>query len=111
MNIGEVPMKCPVCKWSGTVDECYPDVDGDGSLGCPDCLSVVEEDGFPFYCIVHEDFIVAEGGVFGSGVIASVKDGGWHCAAHSREEVEAAKGKLGNKIFDQAGNAYVRKSE
>lgn len=35
-------MKCPKCSWTGTVHECEPDVDGDGSLGCPRCKTVAE---------------------------------------------------------------------
>jgi len=30
------------CGWSGIVDNCIPDVDGDGSLGCPKCEKVVK---------------------------------------------------------------------
>ena len=40
-SIFDVPCHCDKCGWGGTVDSCEPDVDGDGSLGCPDCLSVV----------------------------------------------------------------------
>ena len=29
------------CGWVGTVVQCRPDVDGDGSLGCPECGTVV----------------------------------------------------------------------
>ena len=29
------------CGWLGTVDDCEPDVDGEGSLGCPGCNRVV----------------------------------------------------------------------
>jgi len=32
------------CGWCGTVGDCEPDVDGDGSLGCPVCFSVVRCD-------------------------------------------------------------------
>lgn len=35
---------CFVCDWLGTVGECEPDVDGDGSLGCQVCREVVEQD-------------------------------------------------------------------
>lgn len=35
---------CFVCDWAGTVYDCLPDVDGDGSLGCPCCKSVITED-------------------------------------------------------------------
>lgn len=30
------------CGWCGTIGECEPDVDGDGSLGCPECLEVLD---------------------------------------------------------------------
>lgn len=32
---------CLNCNWTGTVGECEPDIDGDGSLGCPHCGEVV----------------------------------------------------------------------
>lgn len=32
---------CLNCNWAGTVGDCEPDVDGDGSLGCPQCGEVV----------------------------------------------------------------------
>jgi len=35
-GITTVPLRCK-CGWSGTVYDAVPDVDGDGSLGCPDC--------------------------------------------------------------------------
>ena len=35
-------MRCPACSWTGSVNECEPDVDGDGSLGCPRCNAIVE---------------------------------------------------------------------
>lgn len=41
-KIGDVRGSCSRCGWWGTVYEAEPDVDGDGSLGCPQCLSVVE---------------------------------------------------------------------
>ena len=41
-RITDVACVCPVCGWTGTVGECEPDVDGDGSLGCPKCNAVVE---------------------------------------------------------------------
>ena len=41
-SIGEVATFCHKCGWVGTVETCEPDVDGDGSLGCPECNSVVE---------------------------------------------------------------------
>jgi hypothetical protein len=30
------------CGWTGTVWDCEPDVDDDGSLGCPECFKVVQ---------------------------------------------------------------------
>ena len=42
-RIGDVRVACPACGWGGVVDECEPDVDGDGSLGCPKCGTVVEQ--------------------------------------------------------------------
>jgi hypothetical protein len=41
MKITEVPCKCE-CGWAGTVWDCEPDIDGDGSLGCPVCERVVD---------------------------------------------------------------------
>jgi len=37
-RITEVPCYCPQCAWSGVTGEAEPDVDGDGSLGCPKCF-------------------------------------------------------------------------
>lgn len=37
-RITDVKCKCPECRWEGTVGECEPDIDGDGSLGCPACF-------------------------------------------------------------------------
>lgn len=37
-SIGDVKCRCIYCEWAGTVYDCEPDVDGDGSLGCPKCL-------------------------------------------------------------------------
>ena len=34
----DVGVKCPVCPWSGKIGDTEPDVDGDGSPGCPNCL-------------------------------------------------------------------------
>lgn len=42
MRILDESMVCK-CGWTGTVGECEPDVDRDGSLGCPVCLAVVQE--------------------------------------------------------------------
>lgn len=36
-SILQQPMKCPACKWRGSVFEAVPDVDGEGGLGCPVC--------------------------------------------------------------------------
>jgi hypothetical protein len=41
ISITEQPCKC-TCGWTGTVYDCEPDVDGDGSLGCPECEKVIE---------------------------------------------------------------------
>lgn len=41
-KIEDVRCICPKCTWVGTVYECEPDVDGDGSLGCPKCGAVVK---------------------------------------------------------------------
>ena len=41
-RITEVDAWCSKCGWTGSVGECIPDVDGDGSLGCPTCETVVE---------------------------------------------------------------------
>lgn len=40
-SITEEPCQC-LCGWSGTVWGCEADVDGDGSLGCPECGRVIE---------------------------------------------------------------------
>ena len=40
-KISEVKCWCPACDWIGVVFDCEPDVDGDGSLGCPNCNKVV----------------------------------------------------------------------
>ena len=29
--------QCSACNWEGTLYDCEPDVDGDGSPGCPEC--------------------------------------------------------------------------
>lgn len=42
-SITEVQMICPNCNWTGPVADCEPDVDGDGSLGCPECEGIVTE--------------------------------------------------------------------
>lgn len=43
-SITEMGMVCPKCDWTGTVYSAEPDVDGDGSLGCPKCLTIVTPD-------------------------------------------------------------------
>ena len=45
MRITDVKCFCTQCDWTGTVGDCEPDVDGDGSLGCPVCLTVVRIEG------------------------------------------------------------------
>jgi hypothetical protein len=44
-RIGDVPMKCQLCGAITRLDDCEPDVDGDGSLGCPlpDCGGIALE--------------------------------------------------------------------
>jgi len=44
-SILDVLMICPKCDAISTVGACEPDVDGEGSLGCPqeDCGGVVRE--------------------------------------------------------------------
>ena len=37
-SILDAKVKCPVCGWNGTIGDAEPDVDGDGSPGCPKCL-------------------------------------------------------------------------
>ncbi len=39
-SILDVRMKCPECMLITTVDLCEPDIDGEGSLGCPRCLAM-----------------------------------------------------------------------
>lgn len=41
-TITDQPCKCSNCGWTGIVWDCEGDVDGDGNLGCPECLMVVE---------------------------------------------------------------------
>ena len=41
MKIIDVKTKCSKCKWKGTVKDCEPDIDNDGSLGCPVCSSII----------------------------------------------------------------------
>lgn len=40
MRITDTPASCS-CGWQGTVEECIPDVDGRGNLGCPKCERVI----------------------------------------------------------------------
>lgn len=44
-SILDVPMKCELCGTITRAGECEPDVDGDGSLGCPlpDCGGIAKE--------------------------------------------------------------------
>ncbi len=46
-SILDVPMVCPLCGSTCAVGECEPDVDSDGSLGCPvsDCGGIMQEFG------------------------------------------------------------------
>ena len=43
-RIMDVPMKCDLCGAVTRAGDCEPDVDGDGSLGCPlpDCGGIVK---------------------------------------------------------------------
>lgn len=45
-SILDVAMQCPQCGWKGLVRDAEPDVDGDGSPGCPvtECGGIVAED-------------------------------------------------------------------
>ena len=40
-SILNAQVSCHNCSWRGSVNDCIPDVDGDGSLGCPVCEFVV----------------------------------------------------------------------
>ena len=42
-SILDAPMQCPLCGWTGRVGDTEPDVDSDGSLGCPieECGGIV----------------------------------------------------------------------
>lgn len=46
-SIHDQAMVCIACGWRGTVGDCEPDVDGDGSLGCPLCDAIAEMEGRP----------------------------------------------------------------
>lgn len=39
-SILDVRMQCPICKIIANIGDCEPDIDGDGSLGCPRCLTI-----------------------------------------------------------------------
>ena len=39
-RITDVAAVC-ICGWIGTVGDTEPDIDGDGSLGCPRCQRVI----------------------------------------------------------------------
>jgi len=43
-SILDVKLKCPVCGFEFTIGNAFPDVDGDGSLGCPICFTVTEKE-------------------------------------------------------------------
>ena len=43
-TVTNIACGCPRCDWVGCVGDCYPDIDDDGSLGCPHCLAVVNID-------------------------------------------------------------------
>jgi len=42
-SITDVKMYCPVCLMITKVGDCEPDIDGDGSLGCPWCLQTMNK--------------------------------------------------------------------
>lgn len=42
-SIGDVKCRCQYCDWFGTVYDCEPDVNGEGSLGCPECSRVMRD--------------------------------------------------------------------
>lgn len=39
-RIDDYPAACQ-CGWRGTVNECIPDIDGGGNLGCPECNRII----------------------------------------------------------------------
>lgn len=43
ISILDVIMQCPECSKMWTVGQAEPDIDGDGSLGCPECLIVLKQ--------------------------------------------------------------------
>jgi hypothetical protein len=42
-SITAVPCSCPECGWKGVTGDAEPDVDGEGSLGCPECYKPTKE--------------------------------------------------------------------
>ena len=42
-SILDVKLKCPECNLITTAGEAYPDIDGDGSLGCQRCLYIMKK--------------------------------------------------------------------
>ena len=42
-RIADVKLKCPECGLITTVGKAEPDIDGEGSLGCPKCLYVMKK--------------------------------------------------------------------
>lgn len=46
IRIEDVPMRCILCSTVNRLGDCEPDVDGDGSLGCPvpDCGGTAVEE-------------------------------------------------------------------
>lgn len=51
MGITDILVFCPKCSWWGRVGDCEPDVDDEGSIGCPRCKTVVED--FPGQWFKH----------------------------------------------------------
>ena len=43
MRITDVKLRCPECSLVTTVGDAEPDIDSDGSLGCPRCLYVLKK--------------------------------------------------------------------
>lgn len=41
-SILDAPCICPKCGWRGTVYDCEPDVDDEGSLGCFKCETIIK---------------------------------------------------------------------
>lgn len=42
-RIADVKLKCPECGLITTVGQAEPDIDGEGSLGCPRCLCATKK--------------------------------------------------------------------